>query len=173
MDLNKNVKAETVGKGKHLQLSDLSVYDSDNPKSAFANRHVIITFANGTIVEKEFPYENTIDSTIDVIVYENIFSKDSVVDIEVQFVYATTEIESFIFIYLSDVMTLRCRSKLANEICECNECDKEYRNLIKIDTNLTSARYAAMFKDNEKAQKFLDKCNEICDSLKNKNCKTC
>lgn len=175
MALNKSIIAETLVTGSDLKLTDKSLYDITTPKSLFLNRHISITFSNGTVITKEFPYTNTDNSIQDTITYTSIFSKDSIVDIKVDFIYinSATTTESISFNYISDIFTLKCRSNLANKVCDCNDCYDEHDSLNLIDSNLTSAGYAAIFGEDEKAQKFLDKCYDICNSLKNSNCKDC
>lgn len=175
MALNKSIKAETLTNGKDLKLTDNSVYDVTTPKSLFDNRHITITFSDGTEVEKEFPYDNTNNSIVDSITYANVFSKDSIISIKVEFIYVNsgTATEELEFNYISNILNIKQRSKLANAICGCDDCNDEYSNINKIDVNLKSAEYAAQFKEIEKAQKFLDKATDISDSLNNKNCKDC
>lgn len=171
---NHNFSVDTSNDGSNLIITDLSEYNSDHPKSLFTSRTVTIIKTDNTEQVVNFPFTNSSNATQDTIVVEGFFDKDYYLTIKLEWRFQNATIDELYTTekhYLSNYFALICFVSLADESdcsCGCEGLD----NLTKLNNYIETATLWAKYGNGVKAQKYLDACREICNSLNDCNCNT-
>lgn len=165
----KNFIPTTSNNGKDLIITDTSVYGGLLPKTVFSDRNVNIEKADGISEDYDFPYDNTNDVIQDVLSIEDFFDQDYIINISITWTFTnegTPDEESLTKTYLSDINSKLCYISLEEDVdCSC-DCSCEKTNTAStLYRYIEDAELWAKYSSNIKAQKFLDKAKDICDSL--------
>lgn len=151
--------------GSVLTLSDLSNYGDAGSfnKVDMATRELSITRGD-TLQESivNFPYTNTVNSTIDTY----LFSQD--VDYVYSIIITLTDTNAIEYVYTAQVLTSEYTNKKIKELlseagCGC-DCNNNCSLVMKIECGLEAAAARTCAADISGAQQILFQINELADN---------
>lgn len=153
--------------GNDLIITDTSVYNDTLPKTVFTSRSILITKSDATTETVDFPYDGSANTVEDEITIADFFDKDYYLTIAVTWEFSnegTPDTETNTLDYLSNYNALIGFVRAADE-SEYNEESTSSTLLTKLNNYIEAAILWGKFGNPQKAQKFLDACKDINDSL--------